>query len=96
MMDDGGLDDGVLSGEQLVELYARQKALRQEFTDAQLAALDALWRAKQDGHVSPDAASAIEQLIRDGHVHGSRKRLTLARRNGNAPDDLRNGTDASG
>lgn len=82
MTDDGGPEDDVLTGEQLVELFTRQNALRREFTDAQLAALDALWRAKRDSHVSGEAAQRIEELIRAGHVHGARKRLTLVRRNG--------------
>lgn len=94
--DDDWLDTGGLPIEQLVEFYARQRELRKKFTDAQLAALDALWRAERDGHVPRDAADRIEQLIRDGHVHGARKRLTLVRRNGQAaPTDRRNGTDAS-
>lgn len=97
MTDDGGPDDGVLSGEQLVKLYTRRNALRREFTNAQLAAFDALWRAKRDGHVSGEAALRIEDLIRAGHVYGARKRLTRARRNGKAPpDDRRNGTAAPG
>lgn len=83
MTDDGRPDHAAwMDAEQLVEFYARQKTLRQEFTDAQLAALDALWRAEREGHVSGDAATGIEQLIRDGHVHGARKRLTIVRRKG--------------
>lgn len=97
MTNDGGPGDRELGMEQLVDLYTRQKALLEEFSDAQLAALDALWRAKRGGHVTDEAARLIEELIRAGHVHGARKRLTLARRNGSAHlDNRRNGTDASG
>lgn len=94
--DDNRLDAGGMPVERLVELYARQKALREEFTDQQLAALDALWRAKRDGHVPPDAANVIERLIRDGHVHGALKRLTIARRKGITSGARSNGTDGSG
>lgn len=82
MTDDGDSDDGKLTVEQLVELYARQNALRMEFTDAQLATLDALWRARRDHQVSGEDAQRIEELIRAGHVHGARKRLSTIRRNG--------------
>lgn len=95
--DDTWLDTGGLPVEQLVEFYARQRELRKEFTDAQLAALDALWRAERDGHVPGDAARRIEQLIRDGHVHGARERLTLVRNDGKTSrEGRRNGTGASG
>lgn len=73
-----------MRADELVEFYARQKALRREFTDAQLDPLDMLWRATRDGQVPWDAASGIEQLIRDGDVHRARKRLTIFRRNGEA------------
>lgn len=97
MTNDGGPEDDLLTGAQLVELVARQNALRREFTDAQLAALDALWRAKRDSHVSDEAAQRIEELIRAGHVHGARKRLTLVRRNAKTtPDDRPNRNGASG
>lgn len=80
--DDSCLDTGGLPIEQLVEFYARQRELRKEFTDAQLAALDALWRAERDGHVPGDVARRIEQSIRDGHVHSALERLTAVRREG--------------
>lgn len=82
-----GPDRARLAVEQLVDLYARQHALRKEFTDRQLAALDALWRAKRAGQVTDDAADRIEELIREGRVHGARKRLSNIRRSGGtAPD----------
>lgn len=87
MTDDGDPDDSKLTVEQLVALYARQNALRREFTDAQLATLDALWRAKRDGQVCGEAAQRIEELIRAGHVHGARKRLSTIRRNAKQASD---------
>ncbi|HEX6514925.1 MAG TPA: hypothetical protein VF049_05095 [Nocardioidaceae bacterium] len=51
-----------------------------ELTDPQLAAMDALWRARRAGVVDEHQAARIEDVIRHGHVHGARKRLTDARR----------------
>lgn len=85
MTNDGCSNDADrIATEELVEFYARQKVRREEFTDAQLAALDALWRAKRDGQVTHDAAQGIERLIRIGHVRDARKRLSVVRRDGRA------------
>ncbi|MBO0826635.1 MAG: hypothetical protein J2P24_02525 [Streptosporangiales bacterium] len=78
-MTEDGPDENELAVEQLVELYTRQNALRKEFTDAQLAALDALWRAERAGQVSGEAVREIEELIRAGHVHRARRRLSQLR-----------------
>lgn len=51
-----------------------------ELNAAQLAAMDALWNAQRAGDVSDDDAAEIERVIRLGHPHGARKRLTAARR----------------
>lgn len=50
---------------------------------AQVAVLQSLDDARRAGLVAEDDATAIEQVIRAGHPHGARKRLTDAkRRNG--------------
>lgn len=52
----------------------------EQLNPAQLAAmqsLDEAWRARR---ISRKDAEAIEDVIRRGHVHGARKRLTAARR----------------
>lgn len=55
-----------------------------DLTTQQLAAMQSLDDARRAGLVSADDAAVIEQVIRDGHPHGARKRLTQAkRRNGN-------------
>lgn len=51
-----------------------------ELRDPQLAAMDALWRARRDGVVDEHQAARIEELIRWDHVPGARKRLSDARR----------------
>lgn len=87
MSDGGGPDGCELAVAQIVERYARQNALRKEFTDAQLATLDALWRAKRDGQVSDEAAEQIEELVRAGQVRAARRRLTVVRRDRAAAPD---------
>lgn len=50
---------------------------------AQIAAMQSLDDARRAGLVAADDAEVIERVIRDGHPHGARKRLTEAkRRNG--------------
>lgn len=51
-----------------------------ELDPRQLAAMQSLDDARRAGEVSADDAVTIEIVIRRGHVHGARKRLTEARR----------------
>lgn len=46
----------------------------------QLAAMQSVDDARRAGEISADDAATIETVIRRGHVHGARKRLTEARR----------------
>lgn len=50
---------------------------------AQVAAMQSLDDARRAGEITEDDAAVIEQVIRDGHPHGARKRLTAARRRAN-------------
>ncbi|MQA04020.1 MAG: hypothetical protein GEV07_15265 [Streptosporangiales bacterium] len=46
----------------------------------QVAAMQTMDDARREGVLSDDEAREIEQLIRDGYVHGARKRVTSARK----------------
>lgn len=52
----------------------------------QVAVLQSLDDARRTGRVSADDAAVIERVIRDGHPHGARKRLTEARRRDGGSD----------
>ncbi|MQA05008.1 MAG: hypothetical protein GEV07_20560 [Streptosporangiales bacterium] len=81
---DGAGGDGVMDADHLAAIYAQRRAERAELTGDQLAVLDALWRAQRAGEVTATDAAEIEAVIRDGRVHGARKRLTNARRSSKA------------
>lgn len=50
---------------------------------AQVAAMQSLDDARRAGEIAEEDFAEIEQVIRAGHPHGARKRLTQAkRRNG--------------
>ncbi|MQA04047.1 MAG: hypothetical protein GEV07_15415 [Streptosporangiales bacterium] len=51
-----------------------------ELNAAQLAAMQSLDEARRAEEISAEDAEVIEAVIRRGHVHGARKRLTKARR----------------
>lgn len=56
---------------------------------AQVAALQSLDDARRAGLVGDDDAQVIERVIRDGHPHGARKRLTEAKRRNGGGDASR-------
>lgn len=47
---------------------------------AQLAAMQTMDDARREGVLSDADAQVIEELIRAGHVHGAKKRVSTARR----------------
>lgn len=51
-----------------------------ELKPAQLAAMQSLDDARRAGQITATDFRTIEVVIRQGHVHGARKRLTAARR----------------
>lgn len=51
-----------------------------DLSPAQLAAMQSLDDSRRAGLVSAEDAAIIERVIRAGHVHGARKRLTQARK----------------
>lgn len=60
-----------------------------ELNAAQVAAMQSLDDARRAGLVADDDAEVIEQVIRDGHVHGARKRFTRAKRRNGSGDASR-------
>lgn len=56
----------------------RRKADR--LSAGQLAAMQTMDDARREGVLSDADAHVIEDLIRAGHVHGARKRVSTARR----------------
>lgn len=57
-----------------------------DLSAAQVAALQSLDDAHRAGLVGDDDAAVIERIIRDGHPHGARKRLTEAKRRNGSSD----------
>jgi hypothetical protein len=55
-------------------------------TALQVAMMQSLDDARRAGLVSDIDADAIERVIRDGHPHGARKRLTEAKRRSGSND----------
>lgn len=53
----------------------------------QLAAMQTMDDARREGVLSDADAVAIEELIRAGHVHGARKRVSLARKRSQSDSD---------
>lgn len=51
-----------------------------DLTAEQVACMQSLDDARRAGLVGADDAAVIEGVIRDGHVHGARKRITEAKR----------------
>lgn len=51
-----------------------------DLSPAQVAAMQSMDDARREGLLAEDDARVIERLIRDGHVHGARKRITIARK----------------
>lgn len=56
-----------------------------ELNAAQLAAMQSLDEARRAGEITAEDAETIDVVIRRGHVHGARKRLTKARRERASP-----------
>lgn len=77
--DDG--DQPEASG--LVAAYERWRDSRDDLTPAQTAAMQSLDDALRAGEITAEDAAEIEAVIRRGHVHGARKRITQAKRRGN-------------
>lgn len=55
-----------------------------DLTPTQVACLQSVDDARRAGRISADDAAEIEAVIREGHPHGARKRLTEARRRNGA------------
>lgn len=64
----------------LVAAVERAQEWRAEWTPGQAAVMQAVDDAVRAGEITADDAAEIEAVIRRGHVHGARKRLTKARR----------------
>lgn len=60
-----------------------------ELSAEQVAAMQSLDDARRAGLVTADDAAVIERIIRDGHPHGARKRLTEAKRRNGGGDGSR-------
>jgi hypothetical protein len=60
-----------------------------DLSATQVAALQSLDDARRAGFVADDDAAVIERVIRDGHPHGARKRLTEAKRRNGGSDAAR-------
>lgn len=75
-----GADGRPLGTSRLVEAAELAQKWRSEWTPAQAAVMQAVDDAVRAGEVSAEDAAEIETVIRRGHVHGARKRLTKARR----------------
>lgn len=71
----------------IVETYRRLRQWKKELTPAQTGVMEALDNAVRAGEVSAVQAAEIEAVIRAGHPHGARKRLTHARRISDTPSD---------
>lgn len=51
-----------------------------DLTPAQVAAMQSLDDSRRAGQITDEDAAVIEDVIRDGRVHGARKRLSEARK----------------
>lgn len=60
-----------------------------DLTALQVAMMQSVDDARRAGRIRDDEAAAIERVIRDGHPHGARKRLTEAKRRNGGGDACR-------